>query len=214
MEFVRSSSDDRFEKKPFQFWREIWIQVIVTLLQLMDWSGLMNESSISKMLCQHCSSLFSIKQWYKGRYVIRDYFPKLHRKGNRNKKTFLLFCYFVILTSRNFLFFVYPIFSSFGCWYFGHFSCMIFFSFFSHLAHLALQNVNIIFSYFRNFFSKSDQKPKPKNWMKEAKVPHFTEGCFINCPGVILRDFHWDEIIFKSQLLWNLIWIVDPFYPF
>ena len=100
----------------------------------------------------------------------------------------------------------------FSC--FGHFSCMIFFSFFSHLAHLALQNVNIIFSYFRNFFSKSDQKPKPKNWKKEAKVPHFTEGCFINCPGVILPDFHWDGIIFKSQLLWNLIWIVDPFYPF
>ena len=35
--------------------------------------------------------------------------------------------------------FVHPIFSSFGFWYFGHFSCMIFFPVFFHLAHLALQ---------------------------------------------------------------------------
>ena len=58
------------------------------------------------------------------------------------------------------IFFVHPIFLSFGFWYFGQFSCMIFFPYFSHLA---LQNVDkdyIIFSYFRNFVSKSDQKPK------------------------------------------------------
>ena len=45
--------------------------------------------------------------------------------------------------------FVHPIFSYFGFWYFGHFSCMIFFPFFFRLAHLALQNVNkdyVIFS--------------------------------------------------------------------
>ena len=48
-----------------------------------------------------------------------------------------------------FLCFVHPIFSSFGFWYFGHFSCMIFFPVFFRLAHLALQNVNkdyVIFS--------------------------------------------------------------------
>ena len=39
-----------------------------------------------------------------------------------------------------FLCFVHPIFSSFGFWYFGHFSCMIFFPVFFRLAHLALQN--------------------------------------------------------------------------
>ena len=59
--------------------------------------------------------------------------------------------------------FVHPIFSSFGLWYFGHFSCMIFFSVSFRLAYLALQIVNkdyVIFSYFRNFVTKSDQKPK------------------------------------------------------
>ena len=41
------------------------------------------------------------------------------------------------------------------------------------LAHLALQNVNIeyvIFLYFCNFVSKSDQKPKMKNWMNETNI--------------------------------------------
>ena len=68
--------------------------------------------------------------------------------------------------------FVHPIFLSFGFWYFGHFSCMIFFPVFFRLAHLALQNVNkdyVIFSYFRNFIAKSDQKPKTKNGMNETK---------------------------------------------
>ena len=69
--------------------------------------------------------------------------------------------------------FVLPIFLSFVFWYFGHFSCPIFFPFFC-LAHLALQNVNkdyIIFLYFRNFIAKSDQKPKTKNGMNETKIP-------------------------------------------
>ena len=46
--------------------------------------------------------------------------------------------------------FVHPIFfSSFGFWYFGHFSCVVFFLVFFRLAHVALQNVNkdyVIFS--------------------------------------------------------------------
>ena len=66
--------------------------------------------------------------------------------------------------------FVHPIFSSFGFWYFGHFSCVIFFLVFFRLAHLALQNVNkdyVVFSYFRNFVAKSDQKPK-MGWTKHA----------------------------------------------
>ena len=48
-----------------------------------------------------------------------------------------------------------------------------FFSVFFRFAHLALQNVNkdyIIFSYFRNFIAKSDQKPKPKNGMNETQI--------------------------------------------
>jgi hypothetical protein len=64
---------------------------------------------------------------------------------------------------------------SFGFWYFGHFSCVIFFPLFFRLAHLALQNVNkevLVFSiriwYLaypmnRSFVTKSDQKPKTKN---------------------------------------------------
>ena len=61
----------------------------------------------------------------------------------------------------------------FGFLYFGHFICMIFFPVFLCLGHLALQNVNkdyIIFSYFRNFFAKSDQNPKTKNGMKETLI--------------------------------------------
>ena len=45
--------------------------------------------------------------------------------------------------------------------------------FFFCLAHLALQNVNkdyIIFSYFRNFVAKSDQKLKTKNGINETLV--------------------------------------------
>ena len=47
-----------------------------------------------------------------------------------------------ILRLLGHLCFVHPIFSSFGFWYFGHFSCVIFFPLFFRLAHLALQNVN------------------------------------------------------------------------
>ena len=68
-------------------------------------------------------------------------------------------------------------FSSLGFWYFDHFSCVIFLTcFFFRLAHLALQNVNkdyIIFLYFRNFFAKSDQKPKTKNGMNETIISYF-----------------------------------------
>ena len=59
----------------------------------------------------------------------------------------------------------------FGFWYFGNFSCVIFFLVFFRLAHLALQNVNkdyVIFLYFRNFVAKSDQKQKTKNEMNET----------------------------------------------
>jgi hypothetical protein len=58
-------------------------------------------------------------------------------------------------------------------WYFGHFSCVIFFSFFFRLAYLALQNVNkdyVIFSYFHNFVGKSDQKPTTLNGMNKTFV--------------------------------------------
>ena len=44
--------------------------------------------------------------------------------------------------SNGVLCFVHPIFSSFGFWYFGHFSFVIFFLVFFRLAHLILQNVN------------------------------------------------------------------------
>jgi len=49
------------------------------------------------------------------------------------------------------------IFSSFGFWYFGHFSCVIFIPLFSRLAHLALKNVNKDFC---NITAQSDQKRK------------------------------------------------------
>ena len=64
------------------------------------------------------------------------------------------------------LLFRHPIFSSFG-----HYCCVIFSAGFFRLAHLALQNVNkdyVIFSYFRNFVEKIDQKTKVKNGMNET----------------------------------------------
>jgi hypothetical protein len=51
-----------------------------------------------------------------------------------------------------------------------------FLSGFSRLAHLALQNINkyyVIFSHFRNFVAKSDQKPKTKNGVNETFVKEF-----------------------------------------
>ena len=71
------------------------------------------------------------------------------KKKNQNCRNFQ-YCPDVPF-SPNFKFccFVHPIFSSFGFWYFGHFSCVIFFPVLTRLAHLALQNVNkdyIIFS--------------------------------------------------------------------
>ena len=83
----------------------------------------------------------------------------------------------VFNNSQTKLLFVHPIFSSFGFWYFGHFCCVIFFQVFFHLAHLALRNVNkdyVIFSYFHNFISKSDQKPKTKNGMNKTFCPSIT----------------------------------------
>ena len=67
------------------------------------------------------------------------------------------------LSIRTLEYLVHPIFSSFGFWYFGHFSCVIFFPVFRP-AHLALQNVNkdYIFSNFCNLFIKSHHKPKTK----------------------------------------------------
>ena len=67
---------------------------------------------------------------------------------------------------------IHLIYSTFGFWYFGHFSCTIFFQVFFHLAHLALQNFNkdcVIVLYFRNFVDKSDQKLKTKNKMNVTK---------------------------------------------
>ena len=45
-------------------------------------------------------------------------------------------------------------------WYFGHFSCVIFFPFFPRLAMLNVNKDYVIFLYFRNFINKSDQKRK------------------------------------------------------
>ena len=64
--------------------------------------------------------------------------------------------------------FIHPIFSSYGFWYFGHFSCVIFILGFPRLA---LQNANkdyVTFSYFCNFITKCDQKQKMKNGMNQT----------------------------------------------
>ena len=60
---------------------------------------------------------------------------------------------------------------SFGFWYFGLFSCVVFFLVFFCLANLTLPNVNkdyLLFLYFLNFVAKCDQKPKTKNGMNET----------------------------------------------
>ena len=78
-----------------------------------------------------------------------------------------------MLGSLNILSFMYHSSHTIVSWYFGPFSCVIFFPFFFCLAHLALQNVNkdyIIFSYFCNFVAKSDQKLKKKNGMNKTNI--------------------------------------------
>ena len=66
--------------------------------------------------------------------------------------------------------FVHPIFLSLGFWYFGHFSCVIFFPFFlscpSCLAKCK-QSLHKIFV-FCNFVAQTDQKPKTKFGMNET----------------------------------------------
>ena len=97
----------------------------------------------------------------------------------------------VCLKNIGTLYFVHPIFLSFGFWYFGHFSFVFF-----RLAHLALQNVNkdyVIFSYFLNFVAKSHQKPKTKNGMNE------TNGCiFVKS---LLMMFSIYQV--KSKIVWH-----------
>ena len=68
---------------------------------------------------------------------------------------------FHLLLNRDHFCFVHPIFSSFGFWYFGHFSCVIFFPFFSVSPILPCK-------IFHKFFTKSDQKLKTKNEMNET----------------------------------------------
>jgi len=79
------------------------------------------------------------------------------------------FCFLSLLMLHHFCF-IHSIFSSFGFWYFGHFSFVIFFPFFPVLPILPckMQTKIIIFSYFRNFVTKSDQKPKTKNGTNET----------------------------------------------
>ena len=75
-----------FEKKPFQFWREIWIQVIVILLQLYQWSshckqGWMFQSlpaqyEFGYQICQqiiHSSILILIKRRAQGAFWLPIY---------------------------------------------------------------------------------------------------------------------------------------------
>ena len=78
------------------------------------------------------------------------------------------------------LYFVHPINLSFGFWYFGHFSCVIFFLFFFRLAHLALQNVNKDYATFCIFLTLS---PKVTKNQRRTKYISFTENstCWIAC---------------------------------
>ena len=95
---------------------------------------------------------------------------------------------------------VHPIFLSFGFWYFGHISCVIFFPFFFRLAHLALQNVNkdyAIFLYFRNmnanrFWTKNPQAGHSEHWAEWSNSSRF-------------------NMIFRQQMLWSkLIFVPVP----
>ena len=79
--------------------------------------------------------------------------------------------FFFELHPRSFQKTLTPIFSSFGFWYFGHFSCDFFFHFFFRLAHFALQNVckdYVIFSYFQHFLPKVTKKQKQKDKMNKT----------------------------------------------
>ena len=97
--------------------------------------------------------------------------------SSQNISTFVLFIpYFRLL--------VFGILVTLVAWFF--------FSFF-RLAHLALQNVNkdyIIFSYFRNFVAKSDQKPKTKNGMNETFI----------CRSMYIRNLKSRQHMYRRHL--------------
>ena len=97
-----------------------------------------NRNRQSRCQCKHHQQKLLAKQ-EEQRQQLQDqlrsqgcqYFLKWHLK---------LQCNLDLVTLN--LCFVHPKFLSFGFWYFGYFSCMIFFPLFFHLAHLVLQNVN------------------------------------------------------------------------
>ena len=136
----------------------LFFQLLKTSFNWENFCRLTNKKFIFSAKSKHKKN-WQLLLWSFGRYV------KTKRRNMR--WTGHMKCKFI---SDN-LCFVYPIFSSFDFWYFGHFSHVIFFLVFFRLAHLALQNVNKdygIFSYFRNFVGKSDQKPKTKNGMNKT----------------------------------------------
>ena len=89
--------------------------------------------------------------------------------------------------------FVHPIFLSFGFLVFWSLYLRVFIQFFFRLAHLALQNASkeyVIFLYFPNFITKSDQKPKTKNGMNETYVNFFS---YLHAPYVLLATISFAE---------------------
>ena len=111
---------------------------------------------------------------------------------------------------------VYPIFLSFGFYYFGHFNCVIFFPFFC-LAHLALQNVNK--DYIINSFAKIDQKPKTKYGMNEKILAIKSDriSSQIKKKTKISKIENWKFLKFDtwnishiSSRLVNVSWVVWP----
>ena len=90
--------------------------------------------------------------------------------------------------------------------YFGHFTCVIFFTVLSRLSHLALQNVNK--DYFCNFIAKSDQKPKTKNgmnkrWMSENLRSNFSWLQFFQTNNFFFSSYMYPALASKIGQIKN-----------
>ena len=132
-----------------------------------------NKICLPSLKCWHMKELLKFHL-----YVNVGLKAKGYHALSKSRKTKSIFYSNVMKILNNKIVLFIPYFCLLVFWYFGHFSCVIFFPGFFRLTHLALQNVNkdyVIFSYFRNFLPKVTKKPKTKNGMNETIVIHISE---------------------------------------
>jgi len=107
--------------------------------------------------------------------------------------------------------FVYPIFSSFGFWYFGHFVSWFSFRFFpscpSCLAKCK-QILSKIFVYFCNFVAKSDQKRKMR-WTKHFWILSFKTFSEVRWEKKLVFNGKEPRIMYRKHFwgIWRSRWL-------